>query len=70
MSKLNAKAMVRGLETMKREANKIMSTVLTPELLAKATPEQLVQLEGLKTQLKGLNKSGLDINSPIFNQFK
>lgn len=70
MDNLNSKEMLKGLSLMKKGAMNLMNKTLTADVMKQLTPEQMEEVKQMKKSLKSLDKSGLNINSPIFNQFK
>ena len=66
MDKLNAKELLKGFDMIQKQINNLMKQTLTPEVMAKLTPDQLAQVKGMRKKLKSLGKKDLNKNSEIF----
>ena len=65
MDKLDGKAMIKSLKDMQKQAENLISTVITPEVMEQMTPEQLEQVKGLRKELNDLSK-----NNELLKKFK
>ena len=70
MSNLNAKEMLKSLDGLTKQANKLLNETLTPHVMSKLTPQQLAQVKNAKKDIKTLGKKGLNIDSKIFENLK
>lgn len=70
MDNQSAKELLKGLDIVKKQANNIINNSFNADIMKHATIEQREQIHALKKQMSEINKADLNMDSPIFKQFK
>jgi hypothetical protein len=70
MSDFNAKEMIKSLDLAKKQASNLINSLLTPEIMAQLTPEQMQQVKSVKKDMKDLERKDLTSKNEVFKNIK
>jgi hypothetical protein len=70
MSDFNAKEMIKSLDLAKKQASNLINSLLTPEIMAQLTPEQMQQVKAVKKDMKDLERKDLTSKNQVFKNIK